>query len=171
MKHYVAYGKHLLDNIVIFLKWVAIGILMGIVVGAVGTSFYKLLELAGDLRKQHDWLLYLLPVGGIIIVCLYRYWMKTKDKGTNMVLTAIASGKEITPRLWPVIYLSTVITQLFGGSAGREGAAFQIGGCIGNIFGKWLHLDESDRHTIIMCGMSAGFSALFGTPMVRWFLV
>ena len=165
MRAYVAYGKHLLDNIVTFFKWIMIGVFMGIVVGLVGTSFYKILAVAGELRETHEWLLYLLPVGGIMITVLYRYWMKMKDKGTNMVLAAIASGKEITPSLWPVIYLSTVITQLFGGSAGREGAAFQIGGCIGNIFGHAFKLDESDRHTIIMCGMSAGFSALFGTPM------
>ena len=101
----------------------------------------------------------------MVIAFLYRYWMKQKDKGTNLVLAAIASGEEITPKLAPLIYVATVITHLFGGSAGREGAAFQIGGCIGNLIGRCVRLDETDKHTIIMCGMSAGFSALFGTPL------
>lgn len=165
MKRVLAYGKHLLDNIVTFFKWIVLGVGTGIIVGLVGVSFYKVLAFCGRFREENPWLLYLLPVGGLVIAFLYRYWMKEKDKGTNLVLAAIASGEEITPKLGPLIYVATVITHLFGGSAGREGAAFQIGGCIGNLFGRILKLDESDKHTIIMCGMSAGFSALFGTPM------
>lgn len=165
IRRVVNYGKHLLDNIITFFKWMVLGVLVGIIVGLVGVSFYKLLEHAGNLCSENPWLLYLLPVGGLVIAFLYRYWMKQKDKGTNLVLAAIAANKEITPRLGPLIYVATVVTHLFGGSAGREGAAFQIGGCIGNLLGRILKLDESDKHTIIMCGMSAGFAALFGTPM------
>lgn len=167
---FLSYGKHLFDNIVTFFKWMAISIVVGVVVGLVGVSFYKVLALAGGLRENTPWLLYFLPIGGVVIAFLYRYWMKQKDKGTNLVLAAIASGEEITPKLAPLIYVATVITHLFGGSAGREGAAFQIGGCIGNLIGRFVRLDETDKHTIIMCGMSAGFSALFGTPMAAAFL-
>lgn len=166
---FLSYGKHLFDNIVTFFKWMAISITVGIVVGLVGVSFYKVLAFVGSLRENTPWLLYFLPIGGVVIAFLYRYWMKQKDKGTNLVLAAIASGEEITPKLAPLIYVATVITHLFGGSAGREGAAFQIGGCIGNLIGRFVKLDETDKHTIIMCGMSAGFSALFGTPMAAAF--
>ncbi|MCR4717512.1 MAG: chloride channel protein [Lachnospiraceae bacterium] len=159
------YCIHLGENIITFFKWVAIGVLIGVVVGFVGLSFHELLALADGVRNDNPWFLFLLPIGGLVIAGLYKYWMKEPDKGTNLVISAIASKEDISPKLAPLIYISTVITHLFGGSAGREGAAFQIGGCIGNLFGKLLKLDESDKHTIIMCGMSAGFSALFGTPM------
>lgn len=165
MKYYVMYGKHLWDNTKTFIKWMLLAALVGMVVGLVGTAFSKSLKWAATTRIDHPWLLYLLPFGGLVIAFLYRYWMRQKDKGTNLVLAAIASGEEITPKLWPLIFISTVITHLFGGSAGREGATFQIGGCLGNIIGRFFHLDESDKHTIIMCGMSAGFATLFGTPM------
>ena len=164
MKRVFSYTRHLMSNTLTFIKWVVIGIFIGVVVGLVGVSFYHILEFAGEFRKDTPWVLFLLPVGGLIIAFLYRYWMHQEDKGTNLVLAAIASGEEITPKLAPLIYVATVITHLFGGSAGREGAAFQIGGGIGNMFGRLFKLDESDKHTIIMCGMSAGFSALFGTP-------
>ena len=65
----------------------------------------------------------------------------------------------------PLIFISTLITHLFGGSAGREGAALQMGGSIGNAIGKFFRFDDKDKHVMIMCGMSAAFSALFGTPM------
>lgn len=165
MQKFIAYGKHLLDNIITFIKWIMIGVLVGIIVGLVGISFYKVLAFCSKMRLKYPWLLYFLPVGGLLIACLYKYVLKQKDKGTNLVLAAIASREEITAKLAPLIYVATAITHFFGGSAGREGAAFQIGGCIGNVLGNWLHLDESDKHTIIMCGMSAGFAALFGTPM------
>ena len=159
------YLKHLTENFIIFIKWVAIAVIIGIVVGLVGVSFHKLLHMADVVRNDNPWFLFLLPVGGIVIAGLYKYWMKEPDKGTNLVISAIASKEDISPKLAPLIYVSTVITHFFGGSAGREGAAFQIGGCIGNLFGKLFKLDESDNHTIIMCGMSAGFAALFGTPL------
>lgn len=165
MRRALAYAKHLLDNIVTFMKWIVLGVGTGVIVGLVGVSFYKILKVCGELREENSWLLFFLPIGGLVIAFLYRYWMKCQDKGTNLVLAAIASGEEITPKLAPLIYVATVITHLFGGSAGREGAAFQIGGGIANMLGRFLKLDDSDRHTIIMCGMSAGFAALFGTPM------
>ena len=136
MGRVINYGKHLLDNIVTFCKWVIIGIFIGVIVGLVGVSFHEALVICDELREDNQWLLYLLPVGGLVIAFLYKYWMKQKDKGTNLVLAAIASGEEITPKLAPLIYVATIITHLFGGSAGREGAAFQIGGCIGNLFGR-----------------------------------
>lgn len=88
-----------------------------------------------------------------------------KIPGTNLVLSAIHSDEDLPLRMAPLIFISTLITHLFGGSAGREGAALQLGGSIGNGLGKLFRFDEKDKHIMIMCGMSAAFSALFGTPM------
>ena len=96
---------------------------------------------------------------------LYHLLHDEKDTGTNLVLSAIHSGDEIPLRMAPLIFISTLITHLFGGSAGREGAALQLGGSIGNSLGRLFRFDEKDKHIMIMCGMSAAFSALFGTPM------
>ena len=107
---------------------------------------------------------YLLPVMGLIIVYLYEKFGKD-DGGTNQVLSTVRSQDDVPILSAPLIFISTALTHLAGGSAGREGAAIQLGGSIANQLGRWIHLDEEDRHVIVMCGMSAAFSALFGTPM------
>lgn len=168
-KRVIHYGRHLLDNTLIFFKWLVLGTLIGIVVGLIGTSFAKILNFSNAFFASEHWLIFLLPVGGLIIAFLYKYWMREPDRGTNLVLAAVAEGQEITPKLVPLIYVATVITHMFGGSAGREGAAFQIGGGVGALFGRGMKLDKSDRHTLIMAGMSAGFASLFGTPMAAAF--
>lgn len=143
-----------------------VAILIGFVVGAVSGSFGYLLNLVTSFRTSHPFMLYFLPFGAIMIVALYRLIMKKSDPGTNQVLTAIHSGERVPLRMAPLIYISTILTHLVGGSAGREGAALQLGGSIGNAFGEYLHFeDKEDRNVMIMCGMSAAFSALFGTPI------
>ena len=114
------------------------------------------------------WLLYLLPLGGLLIVWLYRLrGMHPTD--TNGVLLAIHAPTSIPGSTAPLIFIGTTITHLFGGSAGREGAALQLGGVLGYQLGKALRLDEKDIHLIVMCGMSSVFSALFGTPLTATF--
>lgn len=157
--------KHTLERLKTSLKWVLFSILSGIIVGTVGTLFYLAMAAVTLTREKCPWLIFLLPVGGIIIVGCYRLLHDEKDTGTNLVLSAIHSGDELPLRMAPLIFLSTLITHLFGGSAGREGAALQLGGSIGNGLGRLFRFDEKDKHIMIMCGMSAAFSALFGTPM------
>lgn len=147
------------------IKWTILAILSGFLVGMVGIIFHLCLDFVTTARFSHPWLILLLPVGGLIIVGLYHLLKNTNDTGTNLVLSAIHSGDEIPLRMAPLIFISTLITHLCGGSAGREGAALQLGGSIGNSLGHLFHLDQNDRHIMIMCGMSAAFSALFGTPM------
>lgn len=161
-KHHL---KHNLHRLQISIKWIIFSILSGLLMGAIGTLFYKCIELATQVRGEHPWLIYLLPFAGLFIVCTYKLLHNEKDSGTNLVLAAIHSGKNIPLRMAPSIFISTIITHLFGGSAGREGAALQLGGSIGNALGKCFRFNESDQHIMIMCGMSAAFSALFGTPM------
>lgn len=157
--------EHNLKRVQTSVKWVIFSILSGLIVGTVGTIFYFGMSVVTLMRGKNPWLLFLLPVGGLIIVGCYRLLHDEKDTGTNLVLSAIHSGDELPLRMAPLIFISTLVTHLFGGSAGREGAALQLGGSIGNGIGKLFHFDEKDKHIMIMCGMSAAFSALFGTPM------
>lgn len=147
------------------IKWVVFSIVSGVLVGSVGTLFYFGMSLVTLVRNKHPYLIFLLPLGGLMIVALYHILHDEKDTGTNLVLSAIHSDDELPLRMAPLIFISTLITHLFGGSAGREGAALQLGGSIGNALGKLFHFDDKDKHIMIMCGMSAAFSALFGTPM------
>ncbi len=157
--------KHTLDEITASLKWVVFSIISGGVIGSVGTLFYFGMSIVTLVRTKNPWIIWLLPIGGLLIVGAYRMLHDEKDSGTNLVLSAIHSGDELPFRMAPLIFFSTLITHLFGGSAGREGAALQLGGSIGNGIGRLFHFDEKDKHIMIMCGMSAAFSALFGTPM------
>lgn len=113
---------------------------------------------------EYPWVILTLPLAGLVIVFLYQKIGK-EDRGTNQVLSFIRSKDEVPFRAAPLIFISTILTHLAGGSAGREGAAIQLGGSIGNQLGRWIRLDEEDRHVIVMCGMSGAFAAVFGTPM------
>ncbi len=164
-KFYLRHIKPLIENTVITAKWVIFAVLTGAIVGVVSSAFYFVLSFVSIVREQNSWIIYLLPFAGLAIVLLYRLMKNEKDGGTNLVISAIHSGDRIPLRMTPSIFISTALTHLFGGSAGREGAALQIGGSIGNALGKLFKFDEKDTHVIIMCGMSAAFSTLFGTPM------
>ena len=157
--------KTIIKRGAISVKWVIAAVIVGIIVGFCGTLFYFGMAFVTLLREQNPWLIFLLPVGGLGIVSLYHLLNREKDTGTNLVISAIHSGDELPLRVAPLIFLSTLITHLFGGSAGREGAALQIGGSIANGLGKLFRFDEKDKHVMIMCGMSASFSAIFGTPL------
>ena len=157
--------KHALTRIGTSVKWVIFAILSGLVIGGAGTLFYFCMSLVTLVRTKNPEIIFLLPIGGLIIVGCYRLLHDEKDTGTNLVLSAIHSGDNLPLRMAPLIFISTLITHLFGGSAGREGAALQLGGSIGNGLGRLFRFDEKDKHIMIMCGMSAAFSALFGTPM------
>ena len=157
--------KHNLHRGVVSVKWVVFSIIVGTIVGLCGTAFYYGMTLVTLVRVQNPRIIFLLPIGGLIIVGLYHLLHDEKDTGTNLVISAIHSGDNLPFRMAPLIFISTLITHLFGGSAGREGAALQIGGSIGNALGRLFRFDEKDKHVMIMCGMSAAFSALFGTPM------
>ena len=131
----------------------------------INTYLLLCLEKLLQLRAAYSWLLFLLPVAGLAITALYHFCGQSNDRGTNFVIASIHANEETPARVAPLIFISTILTQLCGGSAGREGAALQIGGSLGNLLGKIVHLDDEDRHVLIMCGMSAAFAALFGTPM------
>lgn len=149
----------------IFLKWVLFACVIGFVVGGVSTGFYLSFEFVTRLRLNHSWLLWLLPLGGIGTVLLYRICGMEKDRGTNFVLMAVRENQPLSLRTAPLVFISTLITHLVGGSAGREGAILQIGGSISSSIGRAMKLNSKDSRIITMCGMSAAFAALFGTPL------
>ena len=148
-----------------FLKWVVFSCIIGVVVGGIGILFHFSIQWAGETRERFPALLWLPPLGGLFIVWLYRISGLQKDEGTNFVLLSVRGGKPLRLRTAPLIFVSTVITHLFGGSSGREGAALQIGGSVSSKIGSAMHLDDKDARILTMCGMSAAFSALFGTPL------
>ena len=162
LRQYGSSGAYSLKTLV---KWLLLGTLVGVIVGTIGSLFAHALTLVNHLRAQYPMIVLALPAGGLLIVFLYHFFKNTGDRGTNMVISSIHSSTEIPLRMAPLIFLSTIITHLCGGSAGREGAAIQLGGSISNYLGKVIKLTANDRRIMIMCGMSAGFSALFGTPM------
>ena len=156
--------KLVFQSIAVFCKWVLIAGVVGAVGGLVGSAFHLSVEVATRFRGQQPWLLYLLPVSGLAIVWLYRV-LKMKKVNTNAIIDSIHHGDKVPLALVPAIYIATVITHLFGGSSGREGAALQIGGSLGNFVGRLFRLDEKDMRIATLAGMSAVFSALFGTPL------
>ena len=146
-------------------KLVLLALLAGVVCGGVGTAFYHAIVLATRLRVAHPWLLYLLPVAGLLTALLYGLLKMEKDPGTNAVLRATTERESVPARLAALIFSGTFLTHLCGGSAGREGAALQIGGGLGTALSRLLKLTERETRLMTMCGMSAVFSAVFGTPL------
>ena len=147
-----------------FVKWCVLAIITGGVVGVLSSVFGHALSAATSYRKDYPWLLFCLPLAGVIIIFLYKKFGKD-DGGTNQVFSTVRNRDEVPASASWLIFVSTVLTHLTGGSAGREGAAIQLGGSIANQMGRWMKMDEEDTHVIVMCGMSAAFAALFGTPM------
>lgn len=148
-----------------FLKWTLIAAITGAIGGGLGAGFRYAVNYATDFRGGHAWMCYLLPLGGLVIAFLYRVTKLSGHADTNLIINSVRTDSKVPILLAPVIFISTVITHLFGGSAGREGAALQLGGCIGSFIGRAVRLNEKDMHLAVMCGMSGLFSALFGTPL------
>ena len=151
--------------LITFLKWGLFGLLMGILGGLLGAGFHHALHFVTHLRAEHNWLIFLLPVGGLVSVGIYTLFRQRSNRGTNQIIDAVLDGEEVNPLVAPTIFLATATTHLFGGSAGREGAALQLGGATASLLSKLFHLNGNDRKILIMSGMSAVFAGLFGTPL------
>ncbi len=147
------------------LKWIGLATLCGLVVGPIGTLFVHVLEAATHLRGTYPWLIYFLPFAGLIVVYLYRHVHLSAGGSTNAVFIAVRDNETMPSATAPLIFFSTALTHLFGGSAGREGAALQLGGSITGKIGRMLHLSDKDCRMMTLCGMSAAFAAVFGTPL------
>ena len=146
-------------------KWLLLSLLLGCCGGAVGAGFHHALRFVTGLRGQHPWVIFLLPLGGLATVALYRLLKLTDNRGTNTVMDAALEGERVAPQVLPGIFLATAITHFLGGSGGREGAALQLGGSAGSILADVVHAGETQRKILVMAGMSAVFAGLFGTPL------
>lgn len=152
-----------------FFKWLLIAALMGAIGGAVGAFFNRCIGYATEFRQANPIVIFGLPIAGLIIVFLYDKFKMADNSGANNVISSVRDEDEIPFAMAPLIFIGTVLTHLFGGSAGREGAALQLGGSLGSMVGRVLKLDDNDLRVVVMCGMSAVFAALFCTPLTAAF--
>ena len=147
------------------LKWTVLAGVLGILCGAVGAGFWHLLHfVAARFAMQPEFIL-LLPAAGLVIVLFYHLLRLENNKGTNEIIDAVRDEKTLSPLIAPLIFVSTAITHLFGGSAGKEGAALQMGGAIGSWLSRLFRLSADDGRVMVLCGMAGLFAAVFGTPV------
>ena len=151
--------------IIIVARWCILSVIMGTVGGLLGAVFHHALHFVTHVRSEHMWLIFLLPLGGLLTVAIYRIPSMKGNKGTNEIIEATLDGHPVSPLVAPSIFLATAITHLFGGSAGREGAALQLGGSAASFLAKRYRLKESNRKILVTAGMSSVFAGLFGTPL------
>lgn len=144
--------------------WAVVAGAIGALSGLLGSAFHIGVGLASAYRLAHPWVLWTLPVAGLAVVGIYHL-LGVEGLSTDTVIDQVRTGHGLSLRLLPAIFTSTIITHLAGGSAGREGAALQMGGTVGLGVGRLLRLDDRDLRTATMAGMSAFFTALFGTPV------
>ena len=161
---FLAWGRMVCLYLRTLAKWLFLSAVIGAVCGMIGSVFHIGVHYASELRAVHPWLIYLLPAAGLLIIAIYKL-TKTEGKGTNQVLDVVQRNDPLPFLLLPAIFLGTTLTHLCGGSAGREGAALQMGGTIGYHTGRICRLDPQDLKIATMAGMAAFFAALFGTPL------
>ena len=147
-------------------KWLFLSAIVGILAGSASAFFLIFLDWVTEWRENHLWIIAFLPLAGLIIGLAYHYWGKEVVNGNNVLLEEFHSPKKIIPFIMaPLVLFGTLITHLFGGSAGREGTAVQMGAAISDQFSKLFRLNENDRKILLIIGISAGFAAVFGTPL------
>ncbi len=148
------------------LKWLFFSLCIGICVGSASAGFLQSLDWVTRYRETHVWLIALLPLAGLAIGLLYYYLGRDIEPGNNLLIDTIHDPKEIIPfRMAPFVYIGTMATHLFGGSAGREGTALQMAGAIADQFSKPFRLTGSERKILIIAAIAAGFGSVFGTPL------
>lgn len=152
--------------ILLIFKWSFICMLIGLFSGVASAFFLAALEWVTQIREQNNWIIWLLPIGGLVIGLGYYYLGQQVVKGNNLLLEEYENPQHTIPlKMAPLVLMGTLITHLFGGSAGREGTAIQMGGAIADQFTNLFKLDNSERKTILILGISAGFASIFGTPL------
>ncbi len=147
-------------------KWLLISSLVGSLVGSASAGFLISLDWATEYRENHRWLITLLPVCGLLIGLMYHYYGKEAEPGNNLLIDTIHNPQKIIPfRMAPFVYIGTIATHFFGGSAGREGTAIQMAGSIADQFSKPFRLTSEDRMILLIAAIAAGFGSVFGTPL------
>ncbi len=158
--------QRLCRNISSALRWLAVLLPMAMIAGSACAFFLWSLERVTEIRYMHPWLIYFLPVGGFGIGILYHYCGRSAEGGNNLLVDQIHEpGGGVPRRMAPLILVGTLVTHLFGGSAGREGTAVQMGGSIASGFCRLCGLGPDRVRVVLMAGIAAGFGAVFGTPL------
>ncbi len=153
-----------------FLRVVLISIITGVVCGLVGAGFVKSIAFVTELRQNNGWILYLLPVLGLVLTFVYNR-LKVNGVGTNHIIKSVRTEENVSPLLSVAVFSGTVLSHFGGASVGREGAALQLGGSIGEFFARVFKICEDFRRILVMSGMSGCFAALFGTPFAAFVFV
>jgi H+/Cl- antiporter ClcA len=152
--------------VVFFLRWLLIAGVAGVLIGVAVAIFLWLLDWATHARWDHPWLLYLLPVAGACIGLMYHRLGGDSSRGNNLIVEQIHKpGGGVPARMAPLVLIGTIATHLFGGSAGREGTAVQMGGSIAGTLSRWFRMEAEDTRLLLMGGIAGGFGAVFGTPL------
>jgi H+/Cl- antiporter ClcA/PII-like signaling protein len=147
-------------------KWSALIIPPAVLAGSASALFLWSLEYVTRLRWDHPWLLFLLPLGGLLIGLLYHWFGRSAEAGTNLIMDEIHEpGGGVPVRMAPLVFIGTIVTHLFGGSAGREGTAVQMGGALAGWFGRACRIGPANMRVLLMSGVAAGFGSVFGTPL------
>ncbi len=148
------------------LRWIPVSVLAGVMGGSASALLLVSLVWATDLRESHRWLIALLPLAGLFVGCLYRYYGTAVEAGNNLILDEIHDPRRTIPlRMTPLILAGTIVTHLFGGSAGREGTAIQTGASLADQLARPFGMGPRERRILLMAGISAGFASVFGTPL------
>lgn len=148
------------------LKWVILSCIIGVSVGSASAFFLHILEKATSFRMENVWIIFCLPAGGLLVGMLYHHLGHDVGAGNNLILQEIHNPKKVIRlRMAPFVLFGTVMTHLFGGSAGREGSAIQMGASISDQLTRTFGLDRRDRKIVLIAGMAAGFGSVFGTPL------
>ena len=161
-----AYFHHRFQKFRSLFKWIVLVVPMAVVVGSLCALFLWSLDKATAARFDHPWLIFLMPVAGFLMVMVYQRFGRGSEGGNNLIVDQIHEpGGGVPLRMAPFILVSTVLTHLVGGSAGREGTAVQLGGSIASAFAKVFRLTHAEIRILLMAGIAAGFGAVFGTPI------
>nr|WP_209092150.1 voltage-gated chloride channel family protein [Sphingomonas trueperi] len=162
----VAFVRDRHDHALSVVRWALLLVPMAAMVGTLCAAFLWSLDAATKARLDHPWLLYLLPLGGAAIALLYHRLGRSVEAGNNLIVEQIhAPGGGVPLRMAPLVFLGTIATHLFGGSAGREGTAVQLGGSLASAVASRFRLDPPSVRILLMAGVAAGFGAVFGTPL------
>jgi len=152
-----------------FVKWSLLASLIALMAGTASSLLLLTLDWATNTRTEHRWLIWLLPVGGFVVGWFYLRFGQQVEGGNNLLIDEIHDPKKTIPlRMAPFVFLGTAISQLLGASVGREGTAVQMAGALADQITHVLKLTHEDRRLVLMAGISAGFSSVFGTPMAGW---
>lgn len=148
------------------LHWTILIVPVAVLAGSASAGFLWALDFVTRLRWQHGWLLFLLPLGGVLVGWLYHVFGAESERGNNLIMDEIHQpGGGVPARMAPLVLFGTLVTHLFGGSAGREGTAVQMGGSLAGTYARLCRIKPENIRMLLMAGVAAGFGSVFGTPL------